>query len=288
MKNNLLVPSLIVLALLYACSSDKTQEKEIVDIEPIPQIELSEHLKMDSDEVRMFTMPTPLQIATTVKLMGVEYNDELLLPPYNNFYKSDIDMALGLGAYVVDMGYTTVYNNFQKSINYGQDIQVLMEKLNISHYISQGLVERFKNNADNQDSLCQIILSTYGEAHSYFTEDEGLGLLILTGAYIEGLYIATQNLNDSKWQEQNDNIYIQQKLFLDNFILLLSGYTENSKINNIVNELKALKIELNHIKIFSDPNKNGDYSLETPITIDNKESIKKEVKRVRNKLLRGN
>lgn len=288
MKNNLLNACLLLFTLLFACTDDKKLENDSTDLESIPQIELSEHLKMDSGEVRMFTMPTPLQIATTLKLLNVEYNDQLLLPKYNGFYKSKVELALGLGAYVVDMGYTTVYNNYQKSINYGHDVQQIMEKLNISHYINKSLVERFQKNIDNQDSLCQIILSTYNEAHSYFNQDEGLGLLILTGGYIEGLFLATQNISNQKWVDESNNLIIQQKLFLDNFILLLDGYSENSKIKSIVVDLNQLKVSFDEIKIYSNPDKQGDYSLVQPISRVNLEHIKKKVALIRNKLLKEN
>jgi len=288
MKNNLFNVCLLLLTLLFACSDDKKQENDSADLESIPQIELSEHLKMDSGEVRMFTMPTPLQIATTLKLMNVEYNDQLLLPEYDGFYKSKVELALGLGAYVVDMGYTTVYNNYQNSINYGHDVQQIMEKLNISHYINKSLVERFQKNIDNQDSLCQIILSTYSEAHSYFNQDEGLGLLILTGGYIEGLFLATQNISSQKWVNESNNLIIQQKLFLDNFILLLNDYSENSKIKSVVDDLKLLKVTFDEIKIYSNPEKQGDYSLIQPIIKANLEHIKNQVAIIRNKLLTEN
>lgn len=286
MKNNLLNACLLLLTLLFACSDDKKQENDSADLESIPQIELSEHLKMDSGEVRMFTMPTPLQIATTLKLLHIEYNDQLLLPKYDGIYKSKVELALGLGAYVVDMGYTTVYNNYQKSINYGQDVQQIMEKLNISHYINKSLVERFQKNIDHQDSLCQIILSTYSEAHSYFNQDEGLGLLILTGGYIEGLFLATQNISNQKWVDESNNLIIQQKLFLDNFILLLDGYSENSKIKSVVVDLNQLKVSFDEIKIYSNPDKQGDYSLVQPISKLNMEHIKNQVATIRNKLLK--
>ncbi|MGE0560608.1 MAG: hypothetical protein AB7O47_02215 [Flavobacteriales bacterium] len=288
MKNTSLIVGFVVLLLLYACSGNETNEKDSTDMESIPQVELSKHLKMDDEEVRMFTMPTPLQISTALKMMNIEYNDKLLLPNYNESYNSDINLAVGLGAYVVDMGYTTVYNNYQKSIHYGNNIQQIMEKLHISHYINKSLVERFKKNIDNQDSLCQIILSTYSDAHSYFNQDEGLGLLILTGAYIEGLYFATQSLSDQKWVNEKTNLYIQQKLFLDNFILLLSAYSDNSKINTIVSDLTQLKVSFDEIKIISGPEKVGDYSLVRPITKSNTDDIKKQVARIRKVLLNTN
>jgi hypothetical protein len=52
------------------------------------------------------------------------------------------------------------------------------------------MVRRFENNIYHQDSLYAIILQGYGQANAYFQSNrrEELGMYILSGSYIEGLY----------------------------------------------------------------------------------------------------
>ena len=283
-QTSVLALSIFLITALFSCAGDSENKIDETVIEPIPVIDIADYLGMNDGDVRMFTMPTPLQVSTTLKLMDLEYNNQILLP-HNTGFKSDIEMAMGLGAYVVDLGYTTVYGNYQEGINYAQDVEQIMGELNISHYVSNAFMERFKNNADNQDSLCKIILSSYEKAHTYFNQDEGTGLLILTGAYIEGLYYTTESTGASKWKEESTEVLKQQEAFLDNFILLLSGYGSNSKIMDIVNEFKKLKTTFSGLGNYTYLDEDGNHVEETPDVKSANENIKKKVAELRKKLL---
>ncbi|PCJ26974.1 MAG: hypothetical protein COA97_04560 [Flavobacteriales bacterium] len=279
---------LIISLFFFACSGDENSDDSNDESSDtlIENINLPEQLGLDSGEVKMFTMPTPLQIATALRVMNVDYNENLLLENGNIAVASDIDLSLSLGMYLTDLGYTTVYNNTQKSLSYAKDIQYIMEELPIALYVNDGFKKRFNANLENQDSLCKIILDGYNEANQYIseTENEGLGLLILTGAYIEGLYIASSSNVSNIWLDEHDNLFIQQKLFLDNFILLLEGYTSNSKIAVVVNKLTKLKVVFDEINVsFNDENEA--YELSTPITPASRNKINLLITELRNEIV---
>lgn len=287
-RNSLWVTFIISMLLIFSCSGDENSadnSSNSID-DPIEDINLPIQLGLDSGEVKMFTMPTPLQIATALKVMSVDYNENLLLKNGNITVGSDIDLSLALGMYLTDLGYTTVYNNTQKSLSYAKDIQFIMEELPITPYINNGFGERFNDNIDNQDSLCKIILDGYNEANQYIseTENEALGLLILTGAYIEGLHLASSSNVSNIWLEEHDNIFIQQKLFLDNFLVLLNGYTSNNKINTVVDKLEELKLVFDEIDIqFND--KTERYELKESITPGKRLKISALITRLRNEIV---
>ncbi len=274
--------------IIFSCSGDENSEliMEASEDTLIEQINLPNQLGLDSGDVKMFTMPTPLQIATALKIMNVDYNGSLLLEHGNIGVSSDIDLSLLLGMYLTDIGYSTVYNNRQQSIDFAKDIQFIMQELPIALYVNDGFKKRFNDNINNQDSLCKIILDGYNEANQYIseTENEALGLLILTGAYIEGLHLATSSNISNIWLEEHNNIFIQQKLFLDNFLVLLDGYTLNSKIAAVVNKLTKLKIVFDEISIsFNDETEA--YELTTPITPSIRVKINKLITDLRNEII---
>lgn len=277
----------ILLLLFLSCSEEEIQE-DITDNSSnslIEQIDLPNQLGMDSGEVKMFTMPTPLQIATALKIMKVDYDETLLLEHRKMNNGNNIDLSLTLGMYLTDVGYTTVYNNTQESLNYAKDIQYIMEQLPIPLYVNDGFRKRFNDNIDNQDSLCKIILEGYNEANHHISEseNEALGLLILTGAYIEGLHIATSSNISNVWLEEHNNIFIQQKLFLDNFLILLEGYKTNAKIEMVVKKLTKLKIVFNGIEInFNDETES--FELIKPITPELRSKIKMQITSLRNEV----
>ena len=278
----------ILSMLLFSCSGDENidSSSNISEDNLIDKINLPDQLGLDSGEVKMFTMPTPLQIATALKIMNVEYDENILLENGNISVASDIDLSLALGMYLTDLGYTTVYNNTQKSLSYITDIQFIMEELPIAMYMNDGFKKRFSNNIDNQDSLCKIILDGYNEANQHIaeTQNESLGLLILTGAYIEGLHLASSSNVSTKWADEHTNILIQQKLFLDNFLVLLEGYTNNVQIDAVVAKLKVLRTAFDKMNIsFND--KTGKYELDSSVNVEFKNEINLIVSELRNDMI---
>ncbi len=273
---------------IFSCSGDEELNDATENLSDtlIEDINLPNQLGLDNGEVKMFTMPTPLQIATALRVMKVDYNENLLLENGNIMASSDIDLSLALGMYLTDLGYATIYNNTQKSLSYAKDIQFIMEELPIALYVNDGFRQRFNDNLDNQDSLCKIILDGYNEANQYIseTENEALGLLILTGAYIEGLHIASSSNVSNIWLEEHNNIFIQQKLFLDNFLVLLDGYTSNPKIAIVVDKLGKLKIAFNEINIYFN-DETDSYELKDQITPAIRSKINTMITELRNEIV---
>ena len=287
-NNNFWILLFITSVITSSCSNDTESDRDNVNLSnnQIATINLPEQLGLDSGEVKMFTMPTPLQAAATLKIMEVDYNDHLLLDNGVVFSKSDIDLSLALGMYMTDLGYTTIFNNTQKSLSYANDIQHIMDELPIGYYVNDAFKKSFKNNLDNQDSLCKIILEGYNDANQYISEtgNEGIGLLILTGSFIEGLYLVTSSDIKTKWVQEYHNILIQQKLFIDNFILLLKGYTSNSNIAALHKNLLLLKVAFDEINIYFDEETES-YQLKKPITVKDKEKIKTICSKIRSEII---
>jgi hypothetical protein len=277
-----------LLFIVCSCSDD---DEIISDTESslaplIENIDLSKHLGLKNGEAKMFTMPTPLQMGTALSLMDVSYNENLLLPHGDISISSDIDLSLALGMYLTDLGYTTIYNNFQKSTRYAKDIQFIMDELPIAFYINDVFKNRFNENKENKDSLCKIILEGYNEANQHIieTENEGLGLLILTGAYIESLHLVFSSSFPADYAKEYNKMFIQQKLFLDNFIILLDGYKKNPSILTILNNLNELKTMFNTFEIsFNDDNQS--YNLKKPLTETDIPKLKKGVDKMRENVL---
>ena len=269
--------------ILLACADDSAIDtsNKIKDAEKMEPLNLPEKLGLGVDEVKMFTVPTPLQIASALRVMNVDYNENLLLENDKINLSSDIYLSLSLGMYLTDLGYSVIYNNRQKSLNFAKDVQYIMENLPIPTYINDGFKSRFMNNIEDKDSLSKIILEGYYEANQQITQthNEGMGLLILTGSYIEGLHLAS-SFNSTHWVKEYDSMLIQQKLFLQNFITLLDGYNSNSKIAMILDQLNELQLIFEGIEIqFNDQTKS--HELVQPFSLDDKEKINEIVSALR-------
>lgn len=273
--------------LLLACSEENelSQVTKTGDSEKMETINLSEKLGLNGDDVKMFTMPTPIQVAAALKVMDMDYNESLLLENGKINLSSNIYLSLSLGMFLTDLGYTVVHNNHQKSLDYAIDVQYIMENLPIPTYINNGFKSRFKANIENRDSLTKIILEGYYEANQHITQthNEGMGLLILAGSYIEGLHLST-SYNSSNWTQEYDNMLIQQKLFLNNFLTLLDGYTSNTTIAIVVEKLTQLKVVFDEIEIrFNDQTES--HELVKPISSKDITKINDLIKVLRNDII---
>jgi hypothetical protein len=277
--------------LAFGCSCSDNDEiifDSETSLQPlIERVDLPKHLGLKSGESKVFTMPTPLQMGTALSLMDVSYNESILWPHGDVLKTSDIDLSLTLGMYLTDLGYTTVYNNTQKSIRYAKDIQYIMDELPIAYYVNDGFKNRFNQNRENQDSLCKIILEGYNEANQHIieTENEGLGLLVLTGAYIESLHLVFSSDFPAEYVNEYNRVFIQQKLFLDNFIILLSGFKKNPEILIVLNHLKELKIMFNVFQISFNENSQI-YNLKNPLTESDIPKLKKGIDKMRDNIFK--
>lgn len=266
------------LLLLVACAG----EEEVGD-EFYGSVNEPGAIPLDSNETRIYTLPTPLQIASLLKVHDFQFSDELLLPLKRPpEYSTSFLRALNLGIYTIDLGYVTVYENYGRSAIYAESVKKLMDDLGIEGIASESMITRYENNINNKDSLCTIILESYESAHRHFQNSgrEGIGLLILTGCYIEGLYLSV-NYGACK-DPSAANMMGQQKISLDNLIELLGYYVNAKDVASLINELKELKTEFDKIEVTYDEETSKLITKE--ISAETAQGIKEKITVLRNNI----
>lgn len=229
-----LIPGTLALV-LAACSNDEGKITDGADT-------TSHKESTDTGAVQVFTLPAPLQVATLMHLEQEPYHSQYLLttPPPTNFASND-QRAMALGAYLVDIGYGSIYDQRQTALNYAKSVQDMMDDLGITSAIKLQVVKRIESNLHNNDSLFAIILETYGTAHNYFRDNnrEETGLFVMAGGYIEGLNLLLQS-EKALSNNQLRNMIGQQKIFLEN-IIRLTGYMEQKPgVKELKSRLKEL------------------------------------------------
>lgn len=235
MNGNRFVIITIILLVLFACKSENTKD-DIRDEEiPVPE------QQSNPNELTIYTIPSPVLVSNTLKLFNIEFNNELLNIPERNPNQmiSNYSKALNLGKCIVDLAYTSVFNQTQHSIIYLNNIEKLLDDLNISNHETIFAIEKFKSNLSNPDSLSQMIVDFQNKLNDYYY-DEGndeLSLLVVSGIYIEGLYIALNYHEDIIRNHFNDhlsqangfkNLIFQQKIYLESLSDLMSSIQDES------------------------------------------------------------
>jgi len=248
-----LVKLTLIVALLTACSSGKKADEqafmESLDSTQAQGPTISEAVIGDI----LQQIPSPLEISVLLKESGKKYNVSYLnsadnLSKYNSNYKK----ALNLGIYGTDLGYTNIYEQNQDGVKYMSTIKSLADGLNIGQFFDIETIGRLATNSKNLDSLLLITTQNFNNINHYLQTQSrsNLSVLLLTGGWLEAMHItcnvAASDPNNKELQEKIG----EQKVILENIILLLSFYKESDQnMASLLTEMEELKKVFDQVNI---------------------------------------
>jgi len=214
-----------------------------------------------------YSLPSPLETAMLIKNAGAIYNEELLNPTGNtSMYITSKSKALNLGVYSTDLSYASLFDQTQATLDYIGAAKEMADGLNILDAINEETIETLENNINNREMIIDIISETLMNSSSFLKENglEATASVILVGGWMEGLYIAT-NLVDDKELKGNKLVerIVDQKLSLDIMVNLLQQSPEDEDAMTVLDDVKALKeifdkisIEQGEVTAVEDPETN--------------------------------
>ena len=253
----------VISIFVFSCSQPAKNNKEGANKIPIRDIDTSAVLIKLSNN--LFTLPSPYQATFSIKNNDVEFHKSLLNPPDNvSNYTTNFKQAINIGIYGTDLGYLNIYDQIPDVISYFTVIKKLSQELGIHNAIQLELIDKIESNIDDQDSLLHYLTGTYRQFDSYLKSNnrKDIGVLIVTGGWIESLHILSHSAVISK-NRQLINRLGEQKHPLDNLIEILSPYYYKSKdFSLLIDDLVDLAYEFDGI-IYS-------YTYEEPEIFPNK------------------
>ncbi len=224
---------------------------------------LSMIVKFDNS---LFPLPSPYQAATLIRKLNIPYEENIPnRADKQQNYNTAFAQALNLGIYGTDLSYLNVYDRTVESVTYLGVIKRLSDQLGITSAFDRAFFASVEKNMGNKDSLLVLLSKTYASADSYLrnSERKDMGALILTGGWVESLYILTRIAKNTTNREIINRIG-EQKHPLDNLIEVLTPfYYKSAEFSNLIDSFIDLAYEFDGI-IFT-------YSYKEPkIDIDNK------------------
>ncbi len=240
-----------IVAGLSACNGEKA-DKEKLSVESLLAEDTSDlEISEETMNIIIESIPSPIEIAMILEKSGIDFSDEFLNDLGNlSFYVNDMSKAMAIGVYSGDLGYINIYGKTYMAINYLNIIQKLANDISIGHFFDFETIKRIASNNNNMDSLIYLTTINFNNMDSFLREKKrsNMSILMVTGTWLEGLYITSQNYIVS-----NNNDVMEwighQKVIVDQLILGLSAYSHNSYFNEIVSELNDLKAIYNGITI---------------------------------------
>jgi len=200
-----------------------------------------------------FALPSPIEIAMVTKGTGAPYN-ESILNPIDNYtkYNTTKALALNLGVYSADLSYASIYEQTQITVKYMSISKKIADRLGILQAIDDSVIIKLEKSVNDPYTTSTIISKTFLNSNSYLKENnrpETAGL-ILTGGWIEDLYIQTQLYTSAKNKNKMllDKI-LDLRLSISQLISLLEDTKENIDIKSLLGEIYGLQKVFDKIKV---------------------------------------
>ena len=240
--------------ILTGCNLGKKSEGEgSGDFEASGTLDTETQEQLNTAKRIFYALPSPLETAMLIKNAGAAYNEELMNPVSNSSkYITSKSKALNLGIYSTDLSYASLFDQSQATLDYVGAAKEMADGLNILDAIDEETVTQLEEQINNRDAIIDIISETLMNSSSFLKENdlEGTASVVLVGGWIEGLYIATNLVNENDLEDNKlvERI-VDQKLSLDIMINLLESSPEDADAQAVLEDVKALKTIFDKITV---------------------------------------
>ncbi|MBN2662944.1 MAG: hypothetical protein JXR68_04780 [Bacteroidales bacterium] len=206
------------------------------------------------DDQLVYPMPTPFEVTQMLQTSGTPFSVDIMNPVSNvDNYMQEISQALNLGVYGADLAYASTYNQANEVRDILAAAKKLSDELGLANVMDQNIVERIEQNIQNQDSLYKIVNNTFYNTYDKLNQEQkgAVSLLVITGAWIESIYLATQIAISS---QDNSILMIkvaEQKYNVNTLLPLLNQYTDNAEVASMIPVIQNFKTIFDKVQVDS-------------------------------------
>jgi len=239
----------LMLSLVYSCgSSTENEGTDGFDDFSVPDSVLAEEdepliVSEQAMEDIISNISSPVEMSSLIKESGVQFNYKYLNSTDNiDNYNTGFIQALNLGVLGADLGYLNMYNKTGTVLSYITSIKTLADNLKVGQFFDFSMLKRLATNSDNLDSLMYISVSSFDQMDVFLRENNrsDVSALIVTGVWLEGLFLATQVVKDAPNKEIVERIG-EQKLILNDLLLILNNYKRDKKFFELIEKINKIK-----------------------------------------------
>lgn len=252
---------ILSLLFLFACDRNDTtssQDDLLNDFNYADSVNSQVVVSEDIINEIIHSIPSPIEMTSLIQSTGASFNQSLLNnPDHIDKYISTHQKAINLGIYGAELGYLNIYGKTMISIDYFSAVRSLAKDLKVDQFFDFKTLKRLAESSKNIDSLINITTQSYSKMDSYLRKQNRTktSVLIVTGTFIEGLYIATQIAEKNPNPELIERIG-EQKMSINNLHLMLDVYKSDNEISALgtkIDELKKLFDEVEIITTYGEP-----------------------------------
>jgi predicted small secreted protein len=209
----------------------------------------SEAVQIDKAEVEnevrefVYPLPTSFEIVEMLNKIEASYIFELTNSTDNaSKYFTEKEKALNLGIYGGDLSYASTYNQKQETLNFMDASRALLEGLDLQGAVSEDLPEQIEANEDNKEVLVELITNSFYDTYDFLQRNNRapVSALVMAGAWVEGLYIATHISEETFNSKEMIEIVLKQKDPLVKLMEILSDYKTEASVAETIDDLSEL------------------------------------------------
>ena len=246
LKHSLLLLSAIF---IMAACGQRTSENLEVNMDDVDVGELQISSETMNDIIQ--NIASPIEVAALINALNVPYSTQYLADPESlSTNTTSFEMAFSLGALSADLGYLNMYKKTGTAVNFLSSINRLADALQIGQFFDFATIKQLATSSSDLDSLMFISVNSFNNMDDYLRETDrsNLSALMIAGVWIEGLYLSTQVAVQNS-NEDLKSMIGEQKLILNDLLLILNNYKNEEAIAAYVNDLEMIKSIYDEVKI---------------------------------------
>jgi len=287
-----LILSAFLIVILSSCGSSTSEKDKNSD----EFKEAEESLHKQIQEV-IYNIPKPTEIPYVLQATGAEFNASLINSDSkaSKYVNVTDKAALNLGVYTADIGYLTSYDKTQESIDYLNACKSLADGLGVIGTFDLEILKRFETNISNKDSLASLLDETAKQTEKFLKDDSRnkLAALVVSGSFVEGLYISTGLIKSYPRNILPDDarnliltpiiqVVLKQKNSVTDLLKMLSSVEQTGPVAEMVTDLQNLEKAYAALDVNDQIKKNR---ADLVLTDKNLEQITSVVAKMRNSIV---
>jgi hypothetical protein len=228
----------ILLATVYGCKNAQ-QKKEAAEV-PHGLVSPGENL----EALTGYPLPSSYEVTDLIYAAGAPYILSLSNDPQKaQDYITQRDKALNLGVYGADLCYASTYMMKQRTMFYLEASKTLVDELGISTSFNMNYAERIENNLDDRDSVMSIVGDSFLDTWDHLVKNQQdiLARLVVSGSWIEGMYVTTNVAKSSRDNTNFMEILANQGSSLNKLVSLLEPVKDVNEISMIYQSLLGIQ-----------------------------------------------
>lgn len=241
---------------IFACGSDDETENNqdlLSDFEFADSLQSQIVVSEEIIDDMIHSIPSPIEMTSLIISTGAEFDESILAEPEQvENYTTAHAKAINLGVYGAELGYINIYGKTLLGVDYLSAIRTLAKDLGVEQFFDFHTLKELASSSDNIDELIDITTKGFSKMESFLREQNRTkaSVMIVTGTFIEGLYIAGEIASRTPNMELIERIG-EQKVSINNLVIMLEVYEKDPEVSKLIGDFRELKILYDEVEIIT-------------------------------------